>query len=33
MVRRDDKHRIEWHLGKITHIFQDADGVVRTVEV
>ena len=33
MVRRDDKHRIEWPLGKITRIFPDTDGVVRTVEV
>ena len=33
MVRRDDKHRIEWPLGKITRVFPDADGVVRTVEV
>ena len=33
MVRRDDKHRIEWPLGKITHIFPDSDGVVRTAKV
>ena len=33
MARRDDKHRIEWPLGKITRIFPDADGVVRTEEV
>ena len=33
MVRRDDKHRIEWPLGKITRVFPDTDGVVRTVEV
>ena len=33
MVRRDDKHRIERPLGKITRVFPDADGVVRTVEV
>ena len=26
-------HRIEWPLGKITCIFLDSDGVVRTVEV
>ena len=28
MVRRDDKHRIERPLGKVTHVFPDADGVV-----
>ena len=33
MVRQDDKHRIEWPLGKITRAFPDADGVVRTAEV
>ena len=33
MVCRVDKHRIEWPLGKITCVFPDADGVVRTVEV
>ena len=33
MVRRDDLHRIEWPLGKITQIFPDPDGVIRTVEV
>ena len=32
MVRRDDKHRIEWLLGKIIRAFPDADGVIRTVE-
>ena len=33
MVRRDDFHRIEWPLGKITWIFSDHDGVICTVEV
>ena len=33
MVQRDDRHRTEWPLGKITQIFPGSNGVIRAVEV
>ena len=33
MVRHDNVHRIEWHLGVIAVVYPNASGVIRTAEV
>ena len=33
MVKHDNIHRIEWHLGVITTVYPDERGIIRTAEV